>query len=163
MPEHLLHERLILPLPREQVFAFFADAGNLGRITPPELNFQILTPLPIAMHPGALIDYRLQLHGVPFHWQSEITVWEPPSLFVDEQRRGPYRQWIHRHSFSDTADGGTSIEDEVRYRLPLAPFGEALHPVVRQQLERIFAYRREMVSWLLGRQAVVRRNNDGAT
>lgn len=151
MAEHLLHERLILPLPREQVFAFFADAANLGRITPPELNFAILTPVPITMQPGTLIDYRLQLHGVPFHWQSEITVWEPPTCFVDEQRRGPYREWIHRHTFSDTADGGTLIEDEVRYRLPLAPIGEALHPLVRQQLEGIFAYRREAVTRLLDR------------
>lgn len=151
MAEHRLRDRLILPLPRPQVFAFFADAANLGRITPAELNFAILTPLPILMRPGTLIDYRLKLHGIPFHWQSEITVWDPPNCFVDEQRRGPYRQWVHRHTFTDTVDGGTLIEDEVLYRLPLAPFGEAVHPLLRQQLEGIFAYRRETVARLLGR------------
>lgn len=105
-----------LPRPRADVFAFFSDARNLERITPPFLNFHVLTPSPISMGAGALIDYRLRLRGIPLRWQSEITLWEPPQRFADVQRRGPYRQWDHTHTF-DEEDGGTMVRDRVLYRL----------------------------------------------
>jgi ligand-binding SRPBCC domain-containing protein len=149
MLEHTLHYTLSLNLPREEVFAFFSDAANLERITPPELQFSIITPLPIEMAEGALIDYRLKLFGFSFNWKTKITAWSPSDYFVDEQLAGPYRQWIHRHTFSDGPDGSTIIDDEVRYRLPAAPMGEAVYPMVRKQLERIFACRQEKVKEIL--------------
>lgn len=105
-----------LPRPRPEVFAFFADANNLERITPAFLNFHVLTPSPIEMRAGALIDYRLRLRGLPLRWRSEITIWQPPRRFADVQRRGPYRQWEHTHTFEE-ADGGTMVHDCVLYRL----------------------------------------------
>jgi ligand-binding SRPBCC domain-containing protein len=147
---HVFTTSMSVPLPREQVFAFFADAANLERITPRELAFRILTPQPIPMHEGALIDYRLRLFGVPLRWQARIARWQPPIGFVDEQLRGPYRVWRHIHRFHD---GGatTTVEDVVHYGLPLAPFGEIFHPLVRLQLERIFRFRQSAVrSYLLG-------------
>ncbi len=146
---HRLRTRQELPLPIDEVFAFFADAGNLERITPPELNFRILTPLPLAVAQGTFIDYRLRLFGIPFSWKTEITSWEPPHRFVDEQRRGPYRQWIHRHRFSAVA-GGTLMEDEVLYRLPFSPLGDLALPLIRLQLGRIFNYRKEAIRCILG-------------
>jgi ligand-binding SRPBCC domain-containing protein len=146
---HHLRAGLDLPLPQPEVFAFFAEAANLGRITPPELGFEILSPLPMAMQAEALIDYRLRLFGVPFLWRTRITEWDPPHAFVDEQIQGPYAEWVHRHTFAPLPDGCTRIQDEVRYRLPLAPFGEIAYPIVRLQLQRIFRYRQAATQRLL--------------
>jgi ligand-binding SRPBCC domain-containing protein len=133
-----LETRLLLPCPLEIVFPFFADAGNLEILTPPWLRFEIVTPRPIAMRPGALIDYRLRLHGIPLRWQSEITVWEPPHRFVDEQRQGPYRAWIHEHTFTESKDG-SEVRDFVRYAAPGGWLVDRLF--VRHDVRRIFEYR----------------------
>ena len=138
--EHVLVTEMFVPRPRLEVFDFFAAAENLERITPPELNFEIVTPAPIRLGPGALIDYRLRLFGLRFLWRTLISRWEPGVAFVDEQVEGPYASWVHTHSFRD-AGGGTLVHDHVRYRLPLFPFGELAYPVVRLQLRRIFSYR----------------------
>lgn len=139
MKIYTLTSELWLPKPVEEVFPFFADARNLERITPPWLHFEILTPDPIEMRPGTIIDYRLRLRGIPLRWRSEITVWEPPHRFVDEQRRGPYRLWVHEHLFS-RHNGGTLARDVVRYSVP---GGDVVHRLfVAPDLNRIFEYRR---------------------
>lgn len=147
--QHTLHYTVELPQPLDKVFAFFSDVANLQRITPPELNFSILTPLPVAMQEGATIDFMLSLLGVPFKWQTEISVWDPPHMFVDRQVEGPYAEWIHRHTFRDSGDGKTIVEDDVTYTLPSQPLGELAHPLVRKQLEKIFSYRQETIRQLL--------------
>lgn len=138
MLKHTLTADLWLPRKPNIVFPFFADASNLETITPPWLRFTVQTSAPIIMRAGALIDYRLRVHGIPLHWQSEITSWEPPHLFVDEQRRGPYRYWRHTHTFEDK-DGGSLCRDLVEYSVPGGRFINWL--LVRRDLQRIFAYR----------------------
>jgi ligand-binding SRPBCC domain-containing protein len=138
MRVHEFQSELWLPLPPEELFSFFADAANLDALTPPWLNFHIVTPPPIAMREGALIDYRLRVRGIPLRWRTRINVWQPPYRFVDEQLRGPYRQWIHEHTF-EARDGGTRARDVVRYAVP---FDFIAHRwLVRPDVERIFRYR----------------------
>lgn len=135
---HEFNAETWLPQPPEVVFPFFGEAANLDAITPPWLDFKITTPPPIVMRAGTLIDYRLRLRGVPLRWRTRISVWEPPFRFVDEQLHGPYRLWIHEHTF--TAErGGTLARDHIRYAVP---FDWLVHRwLVRPDLERIFAHR----------------------
>lgn len=146
---HSLHYAIELPLPIKDVFDFFADVANLQRITPPELKFTIVTPLPILMQTGTTIDFSLSLLGIPFEWKTEISVWEPPHQFVDRQIKGPYAEWVHRHTFRAIGADRTVVEDDVTYSLPSLPLGELAHPLVSRQLERIFTYRRETILKIL--------------
>jgi ligand-binding SRPBCC domain-containing protein len=123
--------------PRHSVFPFFAEAANLQSLTPPWVHFVIRSPQPIAMHQGTRIAYSIRLHGLPVPWHSEITVWQPPDRFVDEQRRGPYRRWTHTHLFADER-GGTRLIDEVEFEVVA---GWLVGPLVRRDLRQIFTYR----------------------
>jgi ligand-binding SRPBCC domain-containing protein len=138
MRTYVYETALSIHSPIATVFAFFSDAHNLERITPPSLEFEILTPGPIRMAAGTVIDYRLRLHGIPFRWQSEIAVWDPPNRFVDVQRRGPYRLWIHQHMFF-ARNEGTTIEDQVTYAVYGGRLAQRLF--VARELNKIFAYR----------------------
>ncbi len=144
-----LRREQVVPLNLEETFAFFSDARNLERLTPSWLHFEVLTPDPIVLQTGSLIDYRLRLRGMPLRWQSEITVWEPPYRFVDLQRHGPYRLWQHTHTF-EPLGSSTIVRDDVRY----AVLGDDLvnRFLVRPDLEHIFDYRtRALNDWVLER------------
>jgi ligand-binding SRPBCC domain-containing protein len=143
---HLLEREQVVAASPERVFGFFADARNLERITPPWLHFRVLTPDPIEMGAGTLIEYRLRLHRIPIDWLTRIERWTPGRGFEDRQLRGPYRLWHHTHSF-ERCDGGTRVRDVVRYAMPLGPLGRIAHAVlVRRDLERIFDFRRDAVA-----------------
>jgi hypothetical protein len=146
MKEFTFHTELWLPRPRDEVFPFFAEARNLEAITPPWLNFEVLTPGPVAMRAGALTDYCIRVHGIPIRWRTEIEEWNPPRRFVDVQLQGPYTLWHHTHIFEER-DGGTLCVDDVRYR----PRGGALMNwlFVRRDLENIFAFRTERLAHIL--------------
>ncbi len=140
--DHRVETRMWLARTRAEVFPFFADAHNLEAITPPWLHFAVLTPAPIAMRAGALIDYRLRLHGVPLDWRTEIAAWEPPHRFVDRQVAGPYALWEHEHRFRDVA-GGVVMSDSVTYRIRGGRVVDRIGDlaVARRDLRRIFEYR----------------------
>ena len=138
----LLRATQLIPVPKAQLFPFFADARNLAVITPPRMGFRIRTPEPIVMTEGTLIDYTVRVARVPVHWRTLITRWDPPNEFADEQLRGPYSLWHHRHRFTAVTPGETRMDDEVLFRLPFAPLGNVALPFVKGELRRIFAYRR---------------------
>ncbi|MGY8764362.1 MAG: SRPBCC family protein, partial [Fidelibacterota bacterium] len=104
--------------PLEVVFEFFSKPENLEMITPESLSFNILTPIPIRMEKGSLIDYTIRLFGIPIHWRTLISDYEPPFRFVDQQIKGPYTFWHHTHTFQQV-DGGVEIIDKVKYSLPM--------------------------------------------
>ena len=126
----------------DEVFPFFADAGNLEAITPPWLAFRVVTPRPIEMRAGALIEYRLKLHGVPIRWLTRIEEWVPGERFVDAQLHGPYRLWHHTHEFEPRRRRRHADARQRAVALPLGRLGElARRLFVGRDLERIFDYR----------------------
>ena len=150
-PDHgirTLESEVTVATELEQTFAFFSDAANLERLTPPWLSFRITTPLPIEMKEGTLIDYVIELYGVPIPWRTRIDVWEPGVRFVDRQIAGPYRWWHHEHRF-EALDGGTRVIDRVEY-LPRAAWLSSW--LVNRDVQRIFSYRQTALATLLGRE-----------
>lgn len=146
---YLLQREAVVQRDPATVFGFFAQARNLEAITPPWLGFSVLTPEPVEMAEGTLIDYRLRLHGIPLRWRTLIAQWEPERRFVDVQVRGPYRLWHHTHEFAPHLKG-TLVRDRVRYALPLGSLGRLAHTaLVRRDLERIFDFRQAAVPRLL--------------
>ena len=147
-PTHYeLKATMWLPRPVEEVWPFFSDAANLERLTPPWLKFNIITPQPIKMQVGTLIDYKIKVRGMPLRWRTRIAEWQPPHKFVDEQLRGPYRLWHHTHTF-EPVDGGTLATDRVAYRVP---GGALVHNLmVKRDIETIFNYRQEQLRALFG-------------
>jgi ligand-binding SRPBCC domain-containing protein len=150
MHVYTLQREQLIPVPPVETFDFFADALNLEAITPPWLGFEVVTPRPIAMGAGALIEYRLKLHALSLRWLTRIEAWEPGRRFADRQLRGPYRLWHHTHTFVED-ERGTVMRDLVHYALPLGPIGRLARAVlVRRDLDRIFDYRRDAVAARLG-------------
>ncbi len=138
----------VLTAPRDEVFPFFADAHNLEKLTPGFLNFHVVTPAPIDMHDGALIDYKLRVRGVPIRWRTEILDWSPPHHFVDVQLKGPYALWHHTHTFEDLG-GQTRCTDLVRYRPPGGPLAPLVNAIaVRRDVQNIFRYRMQALEQL---------------
>jgi ligand-binding SRPBCC domain-containing protein len=148
--EQILQREQRLPGTPERVFGFFVDARNLEALTPPLLRFRLVTPAPITIGKGALIRYRLRVRRVPVGWLTEITEWDPPHRFVDEQIKGPYALWHHTHTFEALDDGGTLMRDVVRYRIGFGPLGViADRLVVRRDVEAIFDFRAQRIPALL--------------
>jgi ligand-binding SRPBCC domain-containing protein len=152
----VLEREQFVARPRSEVFAFFADAANLDRLTPTSLQFEIKTALPIEMRPGALIDYRITMFGIGLHWRTLIEAFEPEVRFVDVQIRGPYRVWRHYHEFVEAA-GGTLVRDRVEYEVPLGLLGQLARVVfVERQLGAIFDFRREAIQKIFGAESGTR-------
>lgn len=152
MKTYTLFQQQLVPTPVREVFEFFSRPENLERLTPKELGFRILTPSPIDMKEGAVIDYSIRIAGLPVRWTTLITLYEPPHRFVDLQLKGPYSYWHHTHSFAEFS-GGTLLTDEVRYALPFGALGRWVRELaVRHQLERIFRERSYVIERLFSDQ-----------
>jgi ligand-binding SRPBCC domain-containing protein len=151
MHTYILERQQIVPRARAESFAFFCDAFNLERITPPFLKFRVVTPAPIQMAEGTLIDYELNLYGVPLRWRTLIERWQPNEKFVDTQLSGPYDLWHHTHTFEEIGPNRTLMRDRVLYRIPFGIFGRLAHSLfVKRSLAMIFDYRAKATAELLG-------------
>ena len=145
--EHLESNELIAA-GYDRVFQFFSQPANLAALTPPSVGFEMLTPEPIAMRRGALIEYKLKVRGLPIRWKTLVVRWRPDEGFTDVQLRGPYQLWRHRHGFA-ARDGGTLVRDRVDYSLPHAPLSNIALPFVRREVEEIFRYRKARIAELM--------------
>jgi len=160
--EWVLEAEQWLPSPLAQLFPFFANPYNLQTITPPFLHFDVLRCSSTEVCRGTLIDYRLRLRGLPIRWRTRIDTWDPPHCFVDLQLEGPYALWHHTHEFEER-DGGTTVRDCVRYRLPLGVLGSfTAGRWVRRDVERIFRFRQGKMQELFAAAPPPARAVDGA-
>jgi len=150
MKIYQLQKEQFVGRPLAEVFSFFERPENLAAITPPSMGFRIVTPPPILMKEGAVFEYSVRVMGIQMRWRSLISEYKPPFRFVDEQVKGPYTFWHHKHTFSEV-EGGTLISDEVRYAMPFGLLGMiARRLTVKRQLEQIFAYRTRVIDTLFG-------------
>jgi len=144
---------MISDRPLWETFAIFEDPYNLAKITPPWLNFRVTSSGRVQMRKGAKIEYVIRWLRLPIRWTTAITEYDPPYKFVDEQERGPYALWLHRHTFQETPEGA-SVKDRVEYRMPFGLLGRVVHAlVVRQQLLAIFRYRQRELAKIFGAKA----------
>jgi len=149
---YVLERSQVIPASPGEVFAFFSDPGNLARITPPWLRFRIHGEPPARLSAGSRIEYRIVWSVATLRWVTRIVSWDPPRGFVDEQERGPYRAWVHAHTFRP-APGGVRMDDRVEYELPWGPLGRLVHRLrVRRQIEEIFDFRRRAIEELFPRR-----------
>tara|TARA_Y100000741_G_C18096373_1_gene494961 strand:- start:282 stop:734 length:453 start_codon:yes stop_codon:yes gene_type:complete len=132
------------------VFDFFSRAENLATITPPKMKFKILTPTPIEMKEGALIDYTVRVLGIPIRWRTLITKYQPPDIFIDQQLKGPYSLWHHTHTFEKISQNETLIKDIVVYTIPFGFIGRIVHFLyIKKDLDKIFNFRKDKIADLL--------------
>lgn len=151
MFEKRFETTMVIPRPIDEVFAFFSLAENLQRITPAKVDFRILTPLPIAMGEGTLIDYTIKVRGFPMRWKTRIESWQPPHRFVDTQLRGPYKLWHHTHEFIALDGNRTQMKDIVRYQVPLGWLGLLMDKlIVNRDIRSIFAFRQTEIERIFG-------------
>lgn len=150
MSIHRFADKQFLPVSPEEAWAFFSTPRNLARITPPDMNFRIITPdLPDQTYAGQIISYTLTpLLGIRTGWTTEITHVQAPHFFVDEQRKGPYRLWHHQHHFR-AVTGGTEMTDIVHYEIPLGGIGDLLNRLfIRKRVQEIFRHRKKVLDEL---------------
>ena len=149
MKTYNLRRQQTVKAPREQVFRFFESPENLERITPGDVGFEILTPRPITMQTGAVLDYTIRVLGLPVRWTTLIASYDPPNRFTDVALKSPYSFWHHTHTFEEAADG-TLMTDDVKYALPFGWLGRLVHTLwVRRQLTKIFDFRAEVIMRLI--------------
>ncbi len=145
---HTLIAETVINRPIAEVFDFFSKAENLDKITPPDMKMEILTPLPIIIRKGTLIDYKIKVNGIPFKWQTLISEWNPPFRFIDEQLKGPYNTWIHEHTFVER-DGKTYMRDYVQFKSPGFFLEPLIHKLfVEKKIKAIFEYREKILKEL---------------
>jgi len=150
MKTYFFKQETHIPQPLESVFHFFGNAENLNRLTPPHLDFEILTPLPIQMAKGTLIDYQLKIYKIPVKWKTEIIAWKPPHRFIDSQLKGPYRKWIHEHKF-EAVGNETKMTDTVEYAIPGWIFSNIINNIfVKKDILKIFKFREEKLITIFG-------------
>ncbi|MCB9269025.1 MAG: SRPBCC family protein [Lewinellaceae bacterium] len=139
---------MTLPITLEEAWQFFSRPENLGQITPPEMNFKVLSDLlSVPMYAGMVIRYRLTpLLGIPASWVTEITQVNEPFYFVDEQRFGPYRYWHHEHHF-EIKDDGILMTDLLHYVVPFGFIGKWIDKwLISKKIDQIFAYRKNILA-----------------
>jgi ligand-binding SRPBCC domain-containing protein len=150
---HTLRQSQTLPVSRDILWEFVSVPQNLNRITPPKMAFKIVGEPPESAYAGLLLEYKVRIPILGWtSWLTEIKYVKDGYSFMDEQRVGPYKLWLHTHTLEDVI-GGTKMTDEIRYAMPFGPFGSIAHVLfVKRTLKQIFDYRREKLDQIFPAQ-----------
>ena len=138
-----LKRKQILPISIDEAWDFFSSPANLSKITPTEMNFNVLyISGGEKTYAGQIIHYKLKvLSFFKIRWTTEITHVQRPDYFVDNQLFGPYSLWHHQHHFKSIAEG-VEMTDELNYAVPLGLFGRFVNWLfVAREVNAIFDYR----------------------
>ncbi len=142
---HILTRQQIIKADIKDVWAFFSNPANLSLITPPSMNFQVVSELGEQVREGQIIEYRVKpLPGLRMKWVSRISKLIPNKSFTDVQLQGPYKLWRHHHVFKEV-EQGVEMTDTIEYALSFWPLGNLLLPVIKHRLSFIFNYRYKFV------------------
>lgn len=137
-----IRESQFLSKNNAEVVSFFKDAKNLSKITPKELSFEVINHKDSPITDGSKLTYRFKKYGIPFTWTSLIKNSKENGTFTDVQISGPYKKWVHEHSFYQLKNG-TLIVDQVHYQMPFGILGKALMPLVHKDIKNIFKFRKK--------------------
>lgn len=132
-----------LTYPAPEVFAWHVRPGAFERFSPPWRQVKVLRSTG-SLAPGSEVLLRCSAVG-PFNftWLLRHGEYRPQELFTDEQVKGPFRAWVHRHSFVPHSESLSTMLDEVEFEMPL--FFSPLGPLIMRDLRRLFAFRHSVL------------------
>ena len=148
---YTLYAKQIVDKEIDFLWDFFSKPSNLNKLTPEDVEFNIISGKSDDFYEGKIISYKIKpFKLVTLNWITEISKVKEGSYFIDNQIFGPYKMWHHEHHFKSNNDGTTEIIDKVKYKIPFYILGRISHKIfIKRKLIKIFNFRQKKINELL--------------